>query len=390
MALAVPVVSGILGGFAANGRLRRAFAMLAEIATLLVILWLGYRIGDSWAWQGRLVLSYLVVLIAALANTVLFWSDLAITMHRIPVLKARILALGHPADSSRATLIGAGIAAVSAIVAASLAVPQFWYSAHYQPSTTVPLINVTNSIENIRERGKKLEITASVTLRNSGKTSVRVLASMYEITGTKVTEANPGRGLDEGRWKKALKQNYGPAARYNSYAGFEKPVLIQFGPVAMDTAWLEPQETTRATVVAFAPKGAFDLLRVTTDVAAGRADRLPIEDDRRTFIEHDARTPFGASGEKGCGGAKGLETRWDMRRTSWLEILTTSEQEVMTVWGVTEGEDSPWWPSDPWIDVQLQRRGKPCEHIFDDDHGLEDQAMVGWSGAVADAAPPGK
>lgn len=51
---------------------------------------------------------------------------------------------------------------------------------------------------------------------------------------------------------------------------------------------------------------------------------------------------------------------------------------------ITKGKDSPWWPTNPWIDAEIQRRGKPCTHIFDDDHGLEDEAMVGWSGAVTD------
>lgn len=373
--LAVPVVAGILGGFASNGRLRRLFAMLAEIATLLTAVWLGFRIGTSAAWQWHLFLSSVVVLVAALATLLALCWDLAIAKRGMLVLKARILALGHPADASRATLIGAVIAAVSVIVAASLAVPQFWYSAHFQPSTTVPVVNVTNSVDRIRERDGRLEITASITLRNSGKTGARVLTSMYEITGTKLKAAHPGKALDKGRWTKALEENYGPAARYNSYASFDKPHLIQFGPVTQENAWLEPGEATRATVVAFTPK-EFGLLRVTTDVAAGRADRIPIEDDQRT--------PFGGTNEKDCGGGEGFETRWALHRTSWLGILTSSNQEVMTVWGVTKGKDSPWWPTNPWIDAEIQRRGKPCTHIFDDDHGLEDEAMVGWSGAVTD------
>lgn len=225
-------------------------------------------------------------------------------------------------------------------------------------------------------------MTASIALENAGKSGIRVLASMYEITGTAVY-VDPGTGalggLDESRWQDAVSHNDGPAARYGARAQYGQAELIQFGPVAWESAWLEPGESTRATVVAFAPAGRYDLLRLTTDVAAAPADRVPVSGGVRQMMPAEQ-----------CGGATVLATRLPLERRSALEWLTTSDQESVTAW-VRDGaaESSRWWADHPGLVVQLQHRGLPCAHLFDEgDAGLEDRAKLAWSGAVTDALPP--
>ncbi|WP_204059891.1 hypothetical protein [Microbispora corallina] len=113
------------------------------------------------------------------------------------------------------------------------------------------------------------------------------------------------------RLEAALRENYGPAARYNTFARYGQAELIQFGQVVTDAAVLIPDEETTATVVVFVPRDRltgrrpFALLRLTVDLVFARTDRIPLGPP----VEVDSTSAAGRDAE-GCEGLQVLRKRW--------------------------------------------------------------------------------
>ncbi|WP_157878088.1 hypothetical protein [Streptomyces torulosus] len=381
---ALVIVVGCGASFTAGSEARpRIYLLIAsDVATVVVGLALVLRIRSNFVPQPLLLSSLIVTAIAILAAAAL------------GVLDFRTARRAEPTNwnwqsPERATVVGGALGAVGALVAASLALPPFWYTTRYAPSTDVPVVTVSNDIMKVSNRDGQLEVRAAVTIENTGKTAVRVLTSLYEITGTEVEVTHsPDSDVDGKKVRDALEGNYGPAARYNTYATYHPPQQIQFGPITVDQAWLGPGEKTRATVGAHA-RGKLKLLRLTADVAVARADRVEVDESRtpvkRPLIDCPAPTPSSAS-------TKIMETRRSLKHAGMLDWLTESNRELVTIWAVSgaQGDVSPWWPPFPWINASLQHKGHDCEHaLTSDDDGLEQRAMVGWAGAVAEAPVPG-
>jgi len=182
-------------------------------------------------------------------------------------------------------------------------------------------------------------------------------------------------------YERIIGGNYGAPARLNAYAAYGEPELIQVGPGGEDYAWIGPDEKVQTKLRAQAPRGRFHLLRITTDVAVARADRVEVED-----------RPQPAGRElKTCNGTRIAEYRRNIASLGALDWLTESRRELVTFWAVSgkQGDESPWWPAFPWTGVSIQHDGHDCGHALEPDHdGLEDRAMLGWAGSVAEAAVP--
>ncbi|MFI6494691.1 hypothetical protein [Streptomyces sp. NPDC050564] len=381
--LALVTVLGCAASFSEHATLRPRIFLLAtaDISALLTNLWLLSRIQSNFVWQIRLTLVLVSVSATMLIAAFLAWGDVRQARHARPVPQPDGDSDPHQSLSARATMSAGALGAVGTLLAASLALPQFWYAVRYKPYASAPVVSAENEIKQVRNYGGQLEITATITLENSGDTPVTVLVSMYEITGSVVTADGVRRHPHTTTMTDAVRKNYGPVARYNTYATYPDPHQIQVGTVVWDHAWLGPGEKTQTTVLAHAPRSRFNLLRITTDVAVARADQ----------VEVDANPHGPERDEKDCDGTTIVETRQPIRHAGLLDLMTESDRELVTLW-VTSGardDKTPWWPAFPWINASLQHTGHPCTHALNqDDDGLESRAMLGWAGAIAEAGPP--
>lgn len=251
----------------------------------------------------------------------------------------------------------------------------------YNRTPPAPVVAVHNEIKQVRAYDGQLEITAVITLENTGDTPIAVLVSMYEITGGTVTADGVRRHPLTSTMLDALRGNYGAVARYNTYTTYPAPHPIQVGPVAWDHAWLGPNEKTQATVLAHAPRDRFNLLRLTADVAVARADQVEVD----TSSRGNERV------EKDCDGTTIAESRQPIHHAGLLDWITESDRELVTLWAIdgVQNDESPWWPCFPWINASIQHKGHSCTHaLYQDDDGLENRAMLGWAGAIAETGPP--
>ncbi|MFE7368609.1 hypothetical protein [Streptomyces anulatus] len=347
----------------------------ADGAALAVALWIAYRVQSNFVLQPVLVASAVFVVVAGVLAGLLLYGDGFTRPDSAPLPAA------SEERPARATLLAGGIGALGTLLAAALALPQFWYASYYQPSNAPPVVAVENSIEDVERTGDHIEFSLSVSVENKGKTSVRMLTSLYEVSGTRVRVGRSPVAPEELDYGRITGGNYGAAARVNPFADYGAPETIQVGPVGEDYAWIGPDERIHTSLRAQAPLDRFDLLRFTADIAVARADRVEVDDWPQ---------PSGRA-LRTCDGTRIAESRRPLARLGGFEWLTESRRELVTFWSVSGemGDESPWWPAFPWTGVSIQHDGHDCAHALKPDHdGLEDRAMVGWASSVAEAAVP--
>ncbi|MFJ5732353.1 hypothetical protein [Streptomyces paradoxus] len=355
----------------------RSRLLPGDLAAILVNSWIMSRVFSDFAAQPVLVMTAVLVISATLLALCLAWGD----VHDRPA-GPQPSHPSLPATSSdkqaRSTVLGAVIAAGGALLAASFTVPQFYYSALYEPSQEQPVVQAEAGIESIERREHGVELTVEITLENKGKTPVTMLTSLYEITGTKL-KSPPGP--EESEYGEIVGDNWGSAARMSPDFGYEDPEPIQVGPVGEDFAWIGPDEKLHATLVARVPEEKdYPLYRVSVDVAVARADRVEVES--RTGASRQTMT---------CEGTDIAQDRRPLTHRGTFDRLTESKRELVTYWVLSgkKGWESPWWPPFPWNGVSIEHAGHGCDHALNpDDDGLENEAMVGWTSTVAEAWRP--
>ncbi|CAM5323814.1 MULTISPECIES: hypothetical protein [Streptomyces] len=361
---------------------RRWAPLTADLVVGVVSGWIIYRVQSNFVFQPVLVVTATAVISAALLAACLIWGD----AREIPELPPP----NQPPPSvtpsvtdrqARSTVVAAVIASVGALLAASLTIPQFWYSARYEPSSNPPVVQTEASIENVEMRADHVELTVEIKVENKGKTPVRMLTSMYEITGTSwivLPKEDHDRELP---YENIVGGNYGSAARVSPSTLYSPPEHIQVGPVGEDYAWIGPDEAVQTTLLARAPRDpAISLYRISVDVAVARADRVEVED--RPEQPRQIMT---------CDGARIAQDRRPLAHRGVFDWLTESDRELVTFWVLDGGSgwESPWWPPFPWNGASIQHADHDCGHVLKMDHdGLEDDAMVGWASTVAEAGRP--
>jgi hypothetical protein len=176
-----------------------------------------------------------------------------------------------------------------------------------------------------------------------------------------------------------------------------------------DLAWLEPAEYTTATVVAFFPKDTFDMLRLTTDIAFVRQDRIAVGSGSNVStvglprVDPTLSDPF----LEDCKNLMVDVTSWQVEPDTLFRRLTDSDREIVTVgvlgYRVLSLEDlhedlqgqmywptpSPWWPRVPEMHASIQHKGNTCGHVLassndSTDRGLEDRSMFSLAGSVSE------
>ncbi|MGA4867175.1 hypothetical protein ACPB9J_31540 [Streptomyces lavendulocolor] len=378
--VATLIVSGCVLGLSPGTRtpLRRWARLWVSVAALLVSGWIIFRVQSNFVFQPVLVTTVVVACVAASVAVCMLWGDVR-EGSQPPAGRAEAPAATTEA-AARATLTAGKLTAAAGLLGVCLTLPQFWYSARWEPSNAPPVLAVENTIDDLEIRGDHVEFTVGITLKNTGKTPVRMLTSLYEITGTDVSVKRNPTALVDLPLSDIMGGNYGSAARVSTYAAYGIPQLIQAGPVGEDYAWIGPGEEYGTTLRAHVPAGRFNLLRITSDVAVARADRVTVED-----------WPQSPNRRMYCAGTDIAQTRRPIAHRGAFDRLTESDRELVTFW-VFDGDYpdlSPWWAPFPWTGVSIQHAGHGCDHAMAPDHdGLEDSAMVGWASTVAEAAVP--
>lgn len=153
----------------------------ADGAALAVALWIAYRIQSNFVLQPVLIVSAVLVVGAGVLAALLLYGD---GCARPDPPSPTVTREERPA---RATLLAGGLGALGTLLAAALALPQFWYFSHYEPSNAPPVVAVENGIDDVESTGDHVGFTVWISVENKGKTPVRMLTSLYEISGTRVT-----------------------------------------------------------------------------------------------------------------------------------------------------------------------------------------------------------
>ncbi|MEV0936936.1 hypothetical protein ACIBMX_41700 [Streptomyces phaeochromogenes] len=359
---------------------RRRADLAAGLGAAVVSAWIVFRLQSNFVVQPVLVMTATVALSELLLAGFLLWGDVRDRSQQ-PSAEPEPPETASDEAQARSTVRAGLVGAGGTLLAGVLALLPLWFTAHYMPSHDSPVVQVSSSIESVDRRGDHAELTVEITIENKGKTPVTLLTSLYEITGTErgySQEPEPLKGLP---FRDVTDRNYGSAARVNPYNWFPDPKQIQVGPAADDYAWIGPDEEVKTTLIAQAP--LFPLYRITVDAGVARADRVEVEDG-----------PTSARKLEKCDSLRIAEDRRPLVHRGVFDQLTESDREVVTFWVVDGpsdfGDISPWWAPFPWNGASIQHAGHACDHAFkpDDQDGLEETAMVGWSSSVGEAGLP--
>ncbi|MET9669671.1 hypothetical protein ABZY19_30650 [Streptomyces sp. NPDC006475] len=125
----------------------------ADGAALAVALWIAYRIQSNFVLQPVLVVSAVLVVGAGALAALLLYGD-GCTRSEPPSPPA-----AREERPARATLLAGGLGALGTLLAAALALPQFWYASHYEPSNAPPVVAVENGIDDVEDTGDHVEFS---------------------------------------------------------------------------------------------------------------------------------------------------------------------------------------------------------------------------------------
>ncbi len=358
--------------------------VVAAVALLLVSSWIiNTVIPPRQPHLTTVLIVAIVVAVVAVVTLLLAWLVQQPRQSPRPGAAAAATESGTDLDKSRADPHRAAWIGASATVAAALiALPLAWYSVLYLPAHAPPGVSVETEVTDVARHGDQAAATISIKVENTGSTSVRIIGSLYTISGSTVAAVDPsGSALEWSKVEAATRANYGPGARANAQTWLSPPSLIQFGQVVWDQATLVPKESTEVSIVVFFPVGQFDVLRLGSDLVTAREDRLPIAQP----------PPAGAPGDTASCGDKEVHVRtWPIEPGSVFERLTVPRQEAVIARVLYDAEsDGSWWPAAPYLLHQVQHEENSCEHLFaEDGGGLEDESMVGVVGAMTEQLIP--
>jgi hypothetical protein len=253
---------------------------------------------------------------------------------------------------------GPSLAVLAAVggLGALASVLQVAHGALYLPSSSAPEITVRAKLTDVGIKENLVSVHGSITLRNEGKTRVRFLGTYYEITGSSVSPRH--QPPCHKTFHAPLETGAGPVSRYSQYAGLHDVTLIQFGSIVIDGGWFEPSEESTTRLVAYFPKGKFDLIRLTTDIATVKADDLEVDESSPEGPRSDV---LRSSQLKDLDGdTTVVTTSWPVQELSLFRRLTRSDRQLHNA-RVTGGppldDKEPAYNFYPWMLIFIGHRG---------------------------------
>lgn len=342
------LIAGSAGLFVGGAR-GRALALVASAAAPLVglnllLAQLGARVYDA-----RLGLWLLILVAPAWAIVALWQSGVRTTLPRQVV-----------------GVISAGLL---------VSVIQFWYTAQYVPSSIAPSLTITLDLSKVGENHDQTAVAATVTVKNASATRVRVLGSMYRISGIRkcfTREISDARGFATElakAWADDRSASRIAQDRVVDVLAADKFVLLPEG------GWFDPgQEATRRFMV-WVPREQYDLTRLETFFFFGKGSQLELD------VYHGRFGP--RTGVQ--RGFNYIEQGWRLKDPSLLAKLTTGELNVGgLVLGSARNLVTRWYVGGtdvaaayPYMTVYMDQERWPSTNPPFDDYNVEMEAFYG-------------
>ena len=214
------------------------------------------------------------------------------------------------------------------------------YTALYVPTTAPASLSVFVTLEPAGERGARTILRGTATVRNTSGTRVKVLGSMRTVLGSRITDETRSPRDFAKDLQKAAKT---PLLEARRYAVEELFVPVQSGHLFDYGTYLEPNEEIARDVVAYVPKGRFDMARLNVVVAVARGRNLATADEpdspRVTRV-------------RGCG--KRITSTAPIVEVSLLRYLTRGRREVVSEWQMRDIDGETY----PDLRVYVDRHGR--------------------------------
>jgi hypothetical protein len=339
------VVVGSHDVFAARGLGARVFgAFLAAGGLIMLIAAAGVIRGAAWHVALSLVGSFAALLVG-LALLLAQWDAgesgfMMVVWAAVVVASAIALALslrpGAPEVSN-------AVRRVQLVAAAGIVVgiAQFVFTNVYGPVPAGPHVTLTSTLERGGEHDGLVAAMARIKLENTGERKVFLVDSVYRVTGQQVDrEQERGRAfLSE--LQEAAKEERPSEYDIAAVRGVveSNATIVRAGQVLERGFWFEPGESLVREFVVHVPKENYDLLRLTAVVGIADSARLDLEDAPAYGPKVGVRTYPG-------GEFTVVDTRWDIRETSWVRRLIRGESVLWSRWLLArkDGSGNPLLP----------------------------------------------
>ncbi|HEX8123612.1 MAG TPA: hypothetical protein VF549_20345 [Solirubrobacteraceae bacterium] len=213
---------------------------------------------------------------------------------------------------------------------------QFWYSTIYTPTLEPVSLTVEPKFEAPEKRGNRLVVRGTVTVRNTSKSRIIVVASSLMVSVDRVGRKPVIDGFDKAK-REANAERRDAAARYPLTGAVE----ILRGRFVSDDFYFEAGETVTRPFIAWVPydrERHYDVARVDVSFVGTRPSIGSVEDDaaiRKTNIEG------------------GLAVTRSIPADGWLDSLTRADRFLIVRYA-----DSPFGAHDEFApyDVGFDRR----------------------------------
>jgi len=266
----------------------------------------------------------------------LVWAAMAVVPLRCALVLRRNAGPALGEDVRRRLKVLVSVVTVGAVIG----IGQFVYTALYVPTTAAASLSVLVTLEPVGERGGQTILRGTATVRNTAGTRVKVLGSMRTVLGSRITdETRSPRDFAKDLQKAAET----PLLEARRYAVEEPSVPVQSGHLFDYGTYLEPNEEIARDVVAYVPKGRFDMARLNVVVAVARGRNLATADEpdspRVTRV-------------RGCG--KRITSTAPIVEVSLLRYLTRGRREVVSEWQMRDIDGETY----PDLRVYVDRHGR--------------------------------
>ncbi len=215
-----------------------------------------------------------------------------------------------------------------------LTAAQFYYNAFYVPQQKAPALTVSVDLEPAGSDGDMAVLTGTVRAVNATDTRVRILGSLYTVSGTRLAD-RPARerGFADELPRPAITPEAAPssasrvARRYSDERQIES---IQADDIVGDNFVFEPSEEVTRRFVAQVPRREVDLVRLNAEFIVARASRLK--------LEGNVNYPFGRRlvNFQDPRGTEGIVSTQAIEETSWVRDLTRGDRLMKSVWVVRQ------------------------------------------------------
>jgi hypothetical protein len=235
--------------------------------------------------------------------------------HRGEVMERRMNEAGleksPPTRGFDAERINTLVQTLAIIGAGAWGVYTFIYEARIKPGLEPPAVSVTTHLEKAGERNNHVAIRSTVTRRNVGQTSVRILGLVYNVIGVRAQFGDKPTQLTA---SDALgKENQVAAAR--DYALSEPGTVILHQGMLFAGATeqkaepsdLNPGEAVSRDLIVYADRTQYDFVRFEVSLAYTKEDDLPIKLRFEVNSEGSLTLRPGTDCQAEPGACKGLK-----------------------------------------------------------------------------------